>query len=127
VECVQSCWTQECTQRPTAQMIKDYFKSPSSTVLRNTYQIGLSSLSAVLVMEQNENDDVSKQSVWIACFKEGSYNLVCYGFVEQSSLLQNMPEYQKRYLNSKLARPKLCRIVSVFLYSLLPLTLVLYI
>lgn len=61
-----------------------------------------------------EDGDVSKQSVWMACFKEGSYSLVSYRFVEQSFLLQNMLEYQQRRdLQSKLARPKLCAAVSV--------------
>ena len=97
-------------------MVKDYFKSPSCTVLRNTYQIELSLLSAVLVMEQMENDDVSKQSIWMTCFKEGSYSLVSYRFVEHSFLLQNMFEYQQRRgLQSKLAHPKLCAAVSVFI------------
>ena len=108
-------------------MIEDYFKYPSCTELRNTYQIEPTSLSAVLVTEQTESDDVTKESVWIAGFKGGSYSLVSYGFVKQSCLLQNAFEFQRRDLHPKLAHPKLCETVSTLLVTLLPSKAPLYI
>ena len=101
-------------------MIEDYFKYPSCTELKNTYQIELTSLSAVLVIEQTESDDVTKKSIWIAGFKGGSYSLMSYGFVEQNSLVGNATECQKRDLHPKLTRPKLCETVSTLLVAPLP-------
>ena len=70
----------------------------------------------MLVTEQTESEDITKESVWIAGFKEGSYSLVSYRFVEQSSLLQNVFEFQRRDLHPMLAHPKLCETVSRLLH-----------
>jgi len=108
---VQSCWAQESTQRPTAQMIENYFKSPSCTALKNTYQIEPKSISFVFVARQIDSDkNATKESVWIAGLKGDTHALVCYRFIEQSSLLQNI--LKRKNLHPKPARPKLYETVS---------------
>jgi len=63
VECVQSCWAQRYSQRPSAKIIQDYFKLPNCLWLKDCYELPNTIISTVLVQLEK---GTGKEIIWIA-------------------------------------------------------------
>ena len=101
MECIQSCWAQESTQRPTARTIEESFKEPNFITLKNYYRIEDIKVSAVLVTKVN----VAREIVWVATTKDMTNILMCYTFSPQNIFMITKPR-------NKHVHPILCKMVS---------------
>ena len=65
IECIRGCWAQDYTQRPSAKIIEESFKSPNCLRLKNSYKLKTTAVHAVLVTKVMR-DDVDEELVWVA-------------------------------------------------------------
>ena len=102
MECVQSCWAQAYTQRPSAKKIEESFKASNLMTLINSYEIKDTAVCAALVTRT----DNEKEIIWIAGTSDGTTNLVSYTFSPQSHVVVTKSK------QSKYVHHKLCKMVS---------------
>ena len=103
IECVQSCWAQEPTQRPTAENIEKSFKESNFITLKNSYKIEDTKVTAVLVTKVS----TAKEIIWVAgtSTSNGAINLMSYTFLPQDRFMITK-------LRNKYVHPRLCKMVS---------------
>ena len=80
MECVQSCWAQSYTQRPSAEKIRDYFEPPNCLWLKDCYELPNMFISTVLVQSEK---GTSKEIIWISGDTQGEHSLESYMFSKQ--------------------------------------------
>ena len=80
VECVQSCWAQRYSQRPSAKIIQDYFKLPNCLWLKDCYELPNTVISTVLVQME---EGTGKEIIWIATNTHSKHSLESYLFCKE--------------------------------------------
>ena len=100
MECLQNCWAQNYTQRPTAKRIEETFKASNLMTFKNTYEIKDTAVCATLVTKA----DSKNEKIWIAVTGDRTHYLESYAFLPQSCVVITNPR-------NKYGRYKLCKMV----------------
>ena len=102
MECLQNCWAQNYTQRPTAKRIEESFKACNLMMFKNSYEIKDTTVCAALVTKA----DSGNEKIWIAITGDHDRTnyLESYAFLPQSHVVITNPR-------NKYGRYKLCKMV----------------
>ena len=103
MECLQSCWAQEYTKRPTAKAIEKIFKASSLVTYKNSYETKYAKVSAALVTKIDKVD-ITEEMIWIATTTDEENTLVSYNFSPQDCFIIAKPK-------NKFAHPRLSKMV----------------
>ena len=100
MECLQNCWAQNYTQRPTAKRIEETFKASNLMMFKNSYEIKDTAVCAALVTKA----DSGNEKIWIAVTSDRTNHLESYAFLPKSRVVITKPR-------NKYDHYKLCKMV----------------
>ena len=101
IECIRGCWAQDYTQRPSAKMIEDSFRSPNCLRLKNSYELKNTTVHAVVVTKVLRGD-VVEELIWVASRSGDGCKLMTCTFAEQEDVQFDKVVNQKKAVHPKL-------------------------
>ena len=117
VQCLQSCWEQQYTQRPTAKKIEEIFQKSNCLKLRNSYETANDSVVTAAVVTRHVKNEVEEEKIWVATYnKDGSCNLISYFFTDLDVSSFKMVGQKKSPVHPKLYKTVSC-IANVTLHN----------
>ena len=121
VQCLQSCWEQRYTQRPTAKKLEEIFQKSNCLKLRNSYETANDSVVTAAVVTSHVENEVEEEKIWVATYnKDGSCNLVSYFFTDLDVSSFKMVGQKKSLVHPKLYKTVSC-IANVTLHNYTPM------
>ena len=79
-QCLQSCWEQKHTDRPSAKEIEETFQKSNCLKLKNFYETKYSIVTAAVVTSCVDNE-IEEEKIWVSVQEDDSYKLVSYFFI----------------------------------------------